>query len=67
MVRYRRRPRRGRGVLAIGIAFVVTFTGTVAAATLAMNDPFAPALVGGGAALLGIALGRWGYRELRTH
>ncbi|GEM_PF-3257487 len=64
MVKYRRRPRRGRGVLALCGAFFLMLAATVLASSMSVSEPMAPALIGGGGALIGIALGRWGIRQI---
>jgi small-conductance mechanosensitive channel len=57
--------RVGLGILAVGSAVFLTVLAVAVAAALSDSDPLAPALVGGGGALLALGLARWGYRELR--
>ncbi len=66
-VRLRRRSsRKGLGALALGGAVLIPLVCVLLAAT-ASSHAAAPALVGGGGAMVGLLLGRWGLGEFRSH
>ncbi|UCF68171.1 MAG: hypothetical protein JSV80_02400 [Acidobacteriota bacterium] len=62
----KRRPRRkGLGALALGAAVLLSLACLLIAAAWSIDQPLAPAMLGGGGSLAGIFIGRWGMRELR--
>lgn len=61
----RHQTRRGLGLAALGGAIVLAVGGVLVAASLSLNQPFAPAVYGGGSTLAAVLLGRWGVREMR--
>jgi len=61
----RRTGRKGLGVLALGGAILIPLIGLLLA-VISADQPAAPAVLGGGATVLGIFLGRWGLREVQS-
>ena len=61
----RRSGRKALGMLALGGAILIPVIGLLMA-ILSADQPAAPAILGGGAAMAGILLGRWGLREINS-